>query len=65
MSDTDKLAQWHEILKDPTRQKILLKLGEHDKLSFDELVKELKIDDQEELYERIADFRRFSYKSER
>jgi hypothetical protein len=53
MSEADKLARWHEFLKDPVRQKILLKLGEHDKLSFDELMKELKIDDQEELHNEL------------
>jgi hypothetical protein len=53
MSETGRLARWHEILKDPIRQKILLKLGEHDKLSFDELIKELKTDDQEELYNEL------------
>ncbi len=53
MSEADRLARWHEFLKDPLRQKILLKLGEHDKLSFDELMKELKIDDQEELYDEL------------
>jgi hypothetical protein len=53
MSKADKLARWHEFLKDPLRQKILLKLGEHDKLSFDELMEELKIDDQEELYDEL------------
>jgi hypothetical protein len=31
----DKLAELHEFLKDPLRQKILLKLGEHDGLSLD------------------------------
>ena len=45
----DKLDQLHEILKDPLRQKILLKLGEHRGLSFDELMKELKIDNREEV----------------
>jgi hypothetical protein len=53
MSEAERLARWHELLKDPLRQKILLKLGEHDKLSFDELLKELKIDDQEELYDQL------------
>jgi hypothetical protein len=53
MSEADKLARWHELLKAPVRRKILLKLGEHDKLSFDELLKELKIEDQEELYSEL------------
>jgi hypothetical protein len=52
MSD-DRLARWHEFLKDPIRQKILLKLGQQDKLSFDELMKDLKIDDQMKLYNEL------------
>jgi len=53
MSNADRLARLHEFLKDSVRQEILLKLGEHDKLSFDELMKELKIDDQKELYDEL------------
>lgn len=53
MIDSDRLDRLHEILKDPVRQKILLKLGEREKLSFDELMKELKIDDQRELYDEL------------
>lgn len=53
MSEADRLARLHELLKDPVRQKLLLKLGEHDKLSIDELMKELKIDDQWELYDQL------------
>ncbi len=53
MSEADRIARLHELLKDPVRQRILLKLGEHDKLSFDELLKELKIDDQQELYDEL------------
>jgi len=45
----DKLDQLHEILKEPFRKKILLKLGEHNGLSFDELMKELKMDNREEV----------------
>ena len=53
MSDDKLCSNLHELLKDPLRQKILLKLGEHDGLSFDELLKELKIDDQEELHSQL------------
>jgi DNA-binding HxlR family transcriptional regulator len=49
----DKLGQLHEILKDQLRQKILLKLGEHNDLSFDELMKELKMDNREEVYNQL------------
>jgi hypothetical protein len=55
MSDNnaDKLAPLHEILKDPLRQKILLKLSEHDGLNFEDLMKELKIDDQQEAHSQL------------
>ncbi len=46
MSD-DKLAELNKLLSDPFRQKILLKLGEHNGLSLDTLMKELKVDDQQ------------------
>jgi hypothetical protein len=49
----DNLAPLHELLKDPIRQKTLLLLGERDRLSFDDLVKQLKIDDQEELHNQL------------
>lgn len=52
MSD-DKLSELHELVKDPFSQKILLNLGEHDGLSFDDLLKELKIDNQEELHKQL------------
>ena len=47
------LAGFHEVLKDPLRRKILLNLGEHNDLSFDDLLKELKIDDQEGLRSQL------------
>ena len=52
MSD-DNLAELHEFLKDPIRQKILLKLGEYDRLSFEDLKKELKIDNPQELHSQL------------
>jgi hypothetical protein len=52
MSD-DKLAELHEFLKNPIRQKILLKLGEYDRLSFEDLIKELKIDNPQELNSQL------------
>jgi hypothetical protein len=52
MSD-DKLAELHEFLKDPIRQKILLKLGEYDSLTFEELLEKLKIDDSQELLRQL------------
>ncbi len=45
----EKLVQLHEILKEPLRQKILLQLGEHGHLTFDDLMTNLKIDDAQEL----------------
>ena len=35
------------------RQKILLKLGERDGFSFEDLMKELKIDDQQEVHSQL------------
>jgi len=45
----EKLARLHEILKEPLRQKILLQLGEHRHLTFDDLITNLKIEDTQEL----------------
>ena len=45
----EKLARLHEILKEPLRQKILLQLGEHGHLTFDDLITNLKIDNTQEL----------------
>ena len=53
MNEADRLARWREFLKDPIRRKILLKLGQYDKLSFDQLMKNLKIDDQMQLYNEL------------
>ena len=53
MTEADRLARWREFLKDPIRQKILLNLGQQDELSFDELIKDLKIDDQMQLYNEL------------
>ena len=53
MSD-DKLAELHELLKDPLRQKILLKLGEHDGLTFNELTRELKADDHQAVLSQLG-----------
>lgn len=44
----DNLAQLHELVKDPVRQKILLLLSKHDR-SFDDMMKHLKIESPEEL----------------
>ncbi len=53
MAEADKFVRWYALLDSPIRQKILLKLGEYDKLSFDELLKEVKIDDQMQLYSEL------------
>ena len=55
MSNADGLARLHEFLKDPIRRRILLKLSELGKLSFDDLMKELKIDDQEQVHDQLSD----------
>jgi hypothetical protein len=51
--NADKLAELNEILKQPLRQKILLQLGQHDSLTFEELLKNLKIQDLQELSNQI------------
>jgi DNA-binding HxlR family transcriptional regulator len=52
MSD-ERLAQLHEILKDTLSQKILLQLGESDSLSFDDLMKNLKLNGTQELSNQL------------
>jgi MFS family permease len=49
-----KRAEFHEILKEPRRQKILLQLGQHDYLSFDSLLKNLKITDPRNLENQLS-----------
>ena len=49
----DKLAQLHELLKEPLRQKILFKLDEHDGIDFDELITDLKIDNRQEVLRQL------------
>ena len=63
MSD-DKLAELHEILKDPVRQKILLKLGEHNGLTLDELIKELKVDNQQDVLSQLSVLSDLVFKAE-
>jgi len=52
MSD-NKLAQLHEILDNPIRRKLLIKMGERDRLSFDDLLKQLKTVTAEELQSQL------------
>ncbi len=49
----ETLARLHEILKEPLHQKILLQLGEHGHLTFDDLKTNLKIDDTQELTNQL------------
>ena len=49
----DLSASLHEILKEPLRRKILLKLGEHDGLSFEDLTKELKTEAAEDIRKQL------------
>jgi hypothetical protein len=51
--NADRLAELHEVLKEPLRQKILLQLGQHDVLSFETLAKNLRIEDPQELNDQI------------
>ena len=41
--DSSRRIELHEVLKEPLRQKILLKLGQHNRLSNDDLAKLLKL----------------------
>jgi hypothetical protein len=50
----DRLARLNEILKEPLRQRILLQLGQHDRLTFDSLMKNLKIEDPQELSNQLT-----------
>ena len=47
------VAELHEFLKDPLRREILLKLGRHDGISLDELLKELKTSDPQEVLRQL------------
>jgi hypothetical protein len=53
MSD-DKLSQLHEVLKEPLRQKILLQLGQHECLTLDDLTKNLRAYDIQELSNQLS-----------
>lgn len=63
MSD-DSLAQMHEALREPLRQKILLKLGEHASLGLDDLVKGLNYEDSKELSYQLGILERLSVEGE-
>jgi hypothetical protein len=58
------LAELNYILKNPIRQKILLKLREYDRLSFEDLMQKSKIDDQQELYNQLEILRELVTKAE-
>jgi DNA-binding HxlR family transcriptional regulator len=47
------LAKLHDLLQDPVRQKILLKLSRHERLSFEDLKGELKTVGAEELKSQL------------
>jgi hypothetical protein len=51
---SDRLSEMHEVIKDPLRQRILLKLGQRDSLDFDGLVKNLKMTDTKELSNQLV-----------
>jgi hypothetical protein len=53
-ADSLAIARLHELVKDPVRQKILLKLGESEDLSLDALLRELKMDDQQEVLNQLT-----------
>jgi hypothetical protein len=49
----NRLAQLHNVLKDPLRQKILLQLGQYDRLTLDVLAKHLKTANIKELSDQL------------
>jgi DNA-binding HxlR family transcriptional regulator len=49
----DRLAEIHEVVKEPLRQEILLKLGQRNSQDFDDLAKSLKITDASELSNQL------------
>jgi DNA-binding HxlR family transcriptional regulator len=51
---SDRLHELHEVAKDPLRQKILLKLGQHNRQDFDDLTNSLKITDPSELSKQLG-----------
>ena len=53
MSD-DKLSQLHKVLKEPLRQKILLQLGNHKRLTFNDLIKNLRVYNTEEISQQLS-----------
>jgi hypothetical protein len=50
----DNLAELNYLLKDPIRQKILLKLREYDRLSFGDLMEKLKLDNPQVLHSQLS-----------
>jgi hypothetical protein len=52
MSD-DKLSQLHQVLKEPLRQKILLQLGNHKRLTLNDLIKNLRAYNIEEISQQL------------
>jgi hypothetical protein len=49
----DNLAELNNLLKDPIRQNILLKLRRYDRLSFEDLMEKLDLDEQQELHSQL------------
>jgi DNA-binding HxlR family transcriptional regulator len=50
---TDKIVKLHKVVKEPLRQKILLQLGLHKKMTFNDLMKSLEIQDSQELRNQL------------
>lgn len=63
MSD-DGLTRLHDIVKDILSQKVLLQLGEHGHLSFDDLISNLKIKDAQELSYQLNTLEKFTIDGE-
>ena len=53
MAEANRLTRWHNLVNDPVRRMILLKLGQYDRLSLNELEKTLRKIDRQQLYDQL------------
>ena len=51
---SDRLSELYSVLKEPLRQKILLKLGQSDNFDFDSLMKSLKLTEPSNLDNQLS-----------
>ena len=53
MAEANRLTRWHNLVNDPVRRMILLKLGQYGRLSLNELEKTLRKIDRQQLYDQL------------